>query len=51
MRGGEAILASIPNDVKAPPAREAVGRMILGKTPYAAERDRRLCERAASKKA
>jgi NAD(P)-dependent dehydrogenase (short-subunit alcohol dehydrogenase family) len=48
---GEAILASVPADVKAPPTREALGRMILGKTPYASERDRRLCERAASKKA
>ncbi len=48
---GEAILASVPTDVKATPTREAVGRMILGKTPYAAERDRRLCERAVSKKA
>ena len=48
---GEAILASVPNDVTAPPNREMIGRMILGKTPYAAERDRRLCERARTKKA
>jgi NAD(P)-dependent dehydrogenase (short-subunit alcohol dehydrogenase family) len=48
---GEAILASVPNDVKAPPTREAMGRMILGKTPYASERDRKRCERAGSKKA
>jgi hypothetical protein len=47
---GEAILASLPTDVKAPPNREAVGRMILGKTPYASERDRRLCERARGRK-
>jgi NAD(P)-dependent dehydrogenase (short-subunit alcohol dehydrogenase family) len=48
---GEAIVASLPDDVKAPPSRERVGRMILGKTTYAAERDRRRCERARSKKA
>jgi NAD(P)-dependent dehydrogenase (short-subunit alcohol dehydrogenase family) len=48
---GEAILASLPTDVKAPPQREAVGRMILGKTPYAAERDRKSCERARGQKA
>jgi hypothetical protein len=47
---GEAILASLPTDVQAPPNREAVGRMILGKTPYASERDRRLCERARGRK-
>jgi NAD(P)-dependent dehydrogenase (short-subunit alcohol dehydrogenase family) len=40
---GEAILASLPGDVGASKAREAMGRMILGKTPYAAERDRRRC--------
>ncbi len=48
---GEAILASVPTDVTTTPAREAVGRAILGKTVYAAERDRRLCERASTKKA
>jgi NAD(P)-dependent dehydrogenase (short-subunit alcohol dehydrogenase family) len=48
---GEAILASLPTDVVAPPTREATGRLILGKTSYAAERDRRLCERKAGKKA
>jgi NAD(P)-dependent dehydrogenase (short-subunit alcohol dehydrogenase family) len=48
---GEAILASVPTDVATTPAREAVGRAILGKTVYAAERDRRLCERARTKKA
>ena len=48
---GEAILASLPTDVNASPAREAVGRMILGKTTYAAERDRKVCERARARKA
>lgn len=48
---GEAIVASVPTDVKATPEREAEGRGILGKTVYAAERDRRLCERARTKKA
>jgi NAD(P)-dependent dehydrogenase (short-subunit alcohol dehydrogenase family) len=43
---GEAIVASVPTDVSASKAREMMGRMILGKTPYAAERDRRRCERA-----
>jgi len=43
---GEAILASVPTDVSVSPSREIMGRMILGKTPYAAERDRRRCERA-----
>jgi len=48
---GEAILASLPTDVNAPPGREAMGRMILGKTVYAAERDRKRCERARPRKA
>jgi NAD(P)-dependent dehydrogenase (short-subunit alcohol dehydrogenase family) len=48
---GEAILASLPTDVKMPEGREAFGRMILGKTPYAAERDRKRCDRAQSRKA
>jgi NAD(P)-dependent dehydrogenase (short-subunit alcohol dehydrogenase family) len=48
---GEAVVASLPTDVVAPPARETVGRMILGKTPYAVERDRKRCERARAKKA
>ena len=48
---GEAIVASLPTDVSASPSREMMGRMILGKTPYAAERDRRRCERARSGKA
>ncbi len=41
---GEAIVASVPKDVSASKAREVMGRMILGKTPYAAERDRLLCK-------
>jgi NAD(P)-dependent dehydrogenase (short-subunit alcohol dehydrogenase family) len=48
---GEAIVASLPTDVKAPQTREMFGRMILGKTTYAAERDRKICERARTRKA
>jgi len=48
---GEAIVASVPTDVTIPPGREQMGRMILGKQVYAAERDRRRCERARTKKA
>jgi NAD(P)-dependent dehydrogenase (short-subunit alcohol dehydrogenase family) len=48
---GEAIVASIPTDISASHAREVMGRMILGKTPYAAERDRRRCQRGRSGKA
>jgi hypothetical protein len=48
---GEAIVASLPDDVNAPPARVTMGRMILGKTVYASERDRRRCERARLRKA
>jgi NAD(P)-dependent dehydrogenase (short-subunit alcohol dehydrogenase family) len=48
---GEAIVASLPTDVSVSQSRELRGRMILGKTPYAAERDRRRCERARSRKA
>ena len=48
---GEAILASLPTDVPVSRPREIMGRMILGKTPYAAERDHRRCERARSRKA
>jgi NAD(P)-dependent dehydrogenase (short-subunit alcohol dehydrogenase family) len=48
---GEAIVASLPTDVSVSQPREIMGRMILGKTPYAAERDRRRCERARSRKA
>jgi NAD(P)-dependent dehydrogenase (short-subunit alcohol dehydrogenase family) len=47
---GEAIVASLPTDVNAPEARVTLGRMILGKTVYATERDRRLCERARTRK-
>jgi NAD(P)-dependent dehydrogenase (short-subunit alcohol dehydrogenase family) len=42
---GEAIVASIPIDVRVPPGREQMGRMILGPADYASERDRKLCER------
>ncbi len=48
---GEAIVASLPTDVSVSQPREMMGRMILGKTPYATERDRRRCERARSGKA
>jgi NAD(P)-dependent dehydrogenase (short-subunit alcohol dehydrogenase family) len=48
---GEAIVASVPTDVTIPPGREQMGRMILGKQVYAAERDKRRCERARTKKA
>jgi NAD(P)-dependent dehydrogenase (short-subunit alcohol dehydrogenase family) len=47
---GEAILAALPMDVQPPQARVTLGRMILGKTVYAEERDRRLCERARNTK-
>jgi NADP-dependent 3-hydroxy acid dehydrogenase YdfG len=47
---GEAILASLPTDVNASEARLAVGRMLVGKTDYARERDKKLCERARAKK-
>jgi NAD(P)-dependent dehydrogenase (short-subunit alcohol dehydrogenase family) len=47
---GEAIVASLPTDISISKPREMMGRMILGKTPYATERDRRRCERAASRK-
>ena len=46
---GEAIVASVPSDISASKAREVMGRMILGKTPYAAERDRRRCSAKAGK--
>jgi hypothetical protein len=48
---GEAIVASVPTDVTIPPGREQMGRMILGKQVYAAERDKRRCDRARTKKA
>jgi hypothetical protein len=46
---GEAIVASLPADVNAPQARVTMGRMIIGNTPYATERDRKRCERATRK--
>jgi NAD(P)-dependent dehydrogenase (short-subunit alcohol dehydrogenase family) len=48
---GEAIVASLPTDVNAPEARVAIGRMLVGKTVYATERDRKRCETARSRKA
>ncbi len=48
---GEAIVASLPDDVHAPQARVTMGRMILGKTVYAGERDRRRCRTARARKA
>ena len=48
---GEAIVSSLPTDVNPPEARVTMGRMILGKTVYATERDRRRCERAKTRKA
>ena len=48
---GEAIVASLPTDVNPTEARVAVGRMILGKTVYAMERDRKACERGRTRKA
>jgi len=47
---GEAILASIPLDVNPSQERIAFGRMIAGPQIYAAERDRRLCQRAQGRK-
>ncbi len=47
---GEAIVASLPTDVKAPEMRVTLGRMILGKTVYATVRDRKTCERARTRK-
>ena len=47
---GEAILASLPTDVKPSDQRVAVGHMIAGKMSYVAERDRKQCERAARTK-
>jgi NADP-dependent 3-hydroxy acid dehydrogenase YdfG len=48
---GEALVASLPADVNAPAARVALGRMLVGKTAYATERDRRRCESTRSRKA
>jgi NAD(P)-dependent dehydrogenase (short-subunit alcohol dehydrogenase family) len=47
---GEAIVASVPTDIQPPEMRVKMGRIILGKPVYAAERDRRRC-RAATRKA
>jgi hypothetical protein len=47
---GEAILASLPTDVKPTDARIQVGHMIAGKMTYVAERDRQQCERRARTK-
>lgn len=48
---GEAILASLPTDMHPTAARIMFGRALLGKTIYAEERDYRLCQRAATRKA
>jgi len=48
---GEAVVASLPTDVKAPEMRVTLGRMILGKTVYATVRDRKNCERKRTRKA
>jgi NAD(P)-dependent dehydrogenase (short-subunit alcohol dehydrogenase family) len=47
----DAIVASLPTDVNAPAARVTLERMIVGKSVYAGERDRKRCERAATRKA
>jgi NAD(P)-dependent dehydrogenase (short-subunit alcohol dehydrogenase family) len=47
----DAIVASLPTDVNAPQARVTLERMIVGKSVYAGERDRKRCERAATRKA
>jgi NAD(P)-dependent dehydrogenase (short-subunit alcohol dehydrogenase family) len=47
---GEAIVASVPTDVKASPERVALGHRIAGKMTYVAERDRKQCERKARTK-
>jgi NAD(P)-dependent dehydrogenase (short-subunit alcohol dehydrogenase family) len=47
----DAIVASLPTDVNAPQARVTLERMIVGKSVYAAERDRKRCERASTRKA
>ncbi|MGB6452472.1 MAG: SDR family NAD(P)-dependent oxidoreductase, partial [Steroidobacteraceae bacterium] len=46
----EAILASMPVGLKVPQARVTMERMIMGKSIYAAERDRKRCERARTRK-
>ncbi len=47
----EAILLSMPVGLKVPPARVTLERMIMGKSVYVAERDRKRCERAGTRKA
>ncbi len=46
----EAILASMPAGLKVPQARVAMERMIMGKSIYTAERDRKRCERARTRR-
>jgi NAD(P)-dependent dehydrogenase (short-subunit alcohol dehydrogenase family) len=46
----EAILASMPAGLKVPQARVALERMIMGKSVYVAERDRKRCERARTRR-
>jgi NAD(P)-dependent dehydrogenase (short-subunit alcohol dehydrogenase family) len=48
---GDALLASLPTDVNPSEARVTLGRMVVGKTVYAAERDKKTCERARPRKA
>jgi NADP-dependent 3-hydroxy acid dehydrogenase YdfG len=48
---GDAIVASLPTDVKASEERIRIGSRLVGKTDYARERDKKKCERARSKKA
>ncbi len=46
----EAIILSMPAGLKVPPARVTMERMIMGKSVYIAERDRKRCERASTRK-
>jgi len=46
----EAIVASLPADLKTTPARIALERMIVGRDVYTGERDRKRCERARARK-
>jgi len=48
---GEAIVAALPTDVHAPESRVALGRMLVGNTAYAEERDRKRCENALPREA
>jgi len=47
----EAINASLPTDVVAPPMRINIQKMLVGASVYTPERDRKRCERARAKKA